>query len=126
MRISAFTTTIILHFSADKSWGTIFLQKNGIGGSEAKDLVEKLLVVALPRLDIDGILQHPWMTSEDLSNVVLERVRSNEKNSMRSGSSKLVLWLHDGAKVTRNWKEVKCPGSAAAFSLWKRVLYTDS
>ena len=59
--------------------------------SEAKDLVEKLLVVdPAKRLDVEGVLQHPWMTSEDLSDVVLEKAldqmkKFNAKRRFKAG-----------------------------------------
>ena len=74
------------------------------------------------RLDVEGVLQHPWMTSEDLGNVVLGKALEQ----MKKFNAKRVQGWHcgctDGAKVTRNWKEVKC---VAASCLWKRILYTD-
>ena len=59
--------------------------------SEAKDLVEKLLVVdPAKRLDVEGVLQHPWMTSEDLGNVVLGKAleqmkKFNAKRKFKAG-----------------------------------------
>ena len=55
------------------------------------------------RLDVEGVLQHPWMTSEDLGNVVLGKALEQMKkfNAKRKFKAGIVV-ARMAQKVTEN------------------------
>ena len=55
------------------------------------------------QLDVEGVLQHPWMTSEDLSDVVLKDSRSDEKIQCKAE----VQGWHYGCTNSAKAKELK-------------------